>query len=191
MGELSPGVREGSGTGVIDPIKPGRKEARPSQAEIDAVLLATRVLVAVSAQSVAKVEDQVTLPQLRMLVMIASRGPQNLSSVAQAFGVHPSNITRTCDKLVEAGLIHRSDNPANRRNLILELTEPGRQLLETMIEDRRTAVANVLAKMPARHRNDLTPALRAFAEAAGEFPESQVWSLSWTTGQPHGAIGKW
>jgi DNA-binding MarR family transcriptional regulator len=64
------------------------------------------------------------------VLVIASCGSQNLSSVAQALGVQSSNATRTRDKLVEAGLIHRSDNPANRRNLILQLTEPGRQLIE-------------------------------------------------------------
>lgn len=174
---------------MIDHLEPGPKQARPSLAEIDAVLLATRVLVAVSAQSVANVDDHVTLPQLRVLGMIASRGPRNLSSVAQALGVHPSNATRTCDKLVEAGLIHRSDNPANRRNLTLRLTEPGRQLIETMTEHRRAVIANVLGRMPANHRSELIPALRAFAEAAGEIPEGQVWSLGWATGQPRDATG--
>jgi hypothetical protein len=41
--------------------------------EVDAVMVATRVLVAVSAQSVASVEDHITLPQLRVLVMIATQ----------------------------------------------------------------------------------------------------------------------
>ncbi|MCA1820232.1 MAG: MarR family transcriptional regulator [Pseudonocardia sp.] len=152
------------------------------------MVLATRVLVAISAQSVATVEDQVTLPQLRALVIIVSRGPQNLRSVAQALGVHPSNATRICDKLVEEGLLHRSDNPANRRQLVLQLTEPGRHLIDTMTEHRRTAIANILAKMPTRHRADLVSALLAFAEAAEEIPESQEWRLGWTTGQPHDTI---
>jgi len=37
-------------------------------------MAAARVLVGVVAQSVADVEDQVTLPQLRVLVMVATRG---------------------------------------------------------------------------------------------------------------------
>ena len=74
---------------MIDPLEPAPKQARPSLAEIDAVLLATRVLVAVSAQSVANVDDHVTLPQLRVLVMIASRGPRNLGSVARRSACTP------------------------------------------------------------------------------------------------------
>jgi DNA-binding MarR family transcriptional regulator len=164
--------------------QPEGDAARPSPEEIDAVMLATRVLVAVTAQSVASVENQVTLPQLRILVMIDSRGPQNLASVAQELGVHASNATRKCDKLVDAGLIHRSDDPADRRNLVLQLTPSGRQLVQNMTEHRRTAIENVLAKMPTELRRSLVPALLAFAEAAGEVAPSRAWTLGWTTEQP-------
>lgn len=168
----------------MDPADVGCAETQPTPTEIDTVLSATRVLVALSAQSVAKVEDQVTLPQLRVLVIIASRGPQNLSFVAQALGVHPSNATRTCDKLVEAGLIHRSEDPTDRRNLVLQMTESGRQLLRTMNEHRRAAIATILTKMRAQQRRSLVPELLAFAAAAGEIPDSQAWTLGWTTHPP-------
>jgi DNA-binding MarR family transcriptional regulator len=168
---------------------PSRRDddAPPTAEEVDAVMFATRVLVAVTAQSVTSVEDQVTLPQLRILVMIASRGPQNLASVAQALGVHPSNATRRCDKLVEAGLVHRSEDPTDRRNLVLRLTPSGRHIVQQMTDHRRAAIKGVLAKMPAALRGDLVPALRAFAEAAGELPAGQAWALGWTTDQPGSA----
>jgi DNA-binding MarR family transcriptional regulator len=147
---------------------------------------AARVLVAVTVQSVTSVEEQVTLPQLRVLVMIASRGPQNLASVAQALGVHPSNATRRCDKLVEAGLVHRSEDPTDRRNLVLQLTASGRQIVQQMTQHRRAAIKGVLAKMPVDLRDNLVPALLAFAQAAGELPAGQAWALGWTTDQPDG-----
>jgi DNA-binding MarR family transcriptional regulator len=149
-------------------------------------------MVAVSAQSLARVEDQVTLPQFRVLAMIASRGSQNLTSVAEGLGVHTSNATRLSDKLVEAGLIHRSEDPTDRRNLVLRLTAAGYRLVEAVTDQRRAAIAKALTKMPAPLRDDLLPALRAFADAAGEIPESQIWALGWTTEQPvdlHGDNG--
>ncbi len=161
--------------------------ARPSPEQIDAVLVASRALVAVAAQSVASVEDRVTLPQLRVLVMIASRGPQNLASVASGLGVHASNATRMCDKLVNARLLHRSDNPTDRRNLVLQLTASGQELVDGMNAHRRTAMANILAEMPAQLRNDLVPALLAFAKSAGEIPPSEAWALGWTTELPASA----
>jgi len=54
--------------------------------QVDAVMRASRVLVAVVAQSISAVEDQVTFVQFRMLVVIASRGPLNLGEVARQHG---------------------------------------------------------------------------------------------------------
>jgi DNA-binding MarR family transcriptional regulator len=151
---------------------------------IEAVRLASRVLVAVTAQSLASIEDRVTLPQFRILAVLASRGSQNLRSVAEGLGIIPSAATRLCDKLVSAGLIHRATDPADRRYLKLRLTPEGYQLVQSVIDQRSAAIATVLARMPPRLRDDLLPALRAFADAAGEVPERQVWALGWTTDEP-------
>jgi DNA-binding MarR family transcriptional regulator len=152
--------------------------------QINAVMLAARAIVAITAQSVADLDDQVTLAQLRVLVMIASRGPQNLAAIAAGLRVHPSNATRVCDRLVVAGLLHRRDDPDDRRNLILRLTPEGRTLVDTMNQNRRAAIEGVLSRMPPSHRRGLAPKLRAFAEAAGELPDTGAWALGWTTEQP-------
>lgn len=149
--------------------------------EVDAVMLAARVLVAVSAQSVSAVEDQVTLAQLRVLVMVASGAALNLGAVAKGLGVHASNATRAVDRLVTAGLLHRSDDPSDRRNLVLTLTEAGTALVDEVMDHRRAAIARILARMPASRRRALVPVLRSFADAGGETPRDAVWSLGWTT----------
>src|SRR4051794_35125418 len=83
--------------------------------DVEATMLAARALVGISAKSLAQVDDVVTPPQLRVLVMIASRGPLNLGAVARGLGVHPSNATRACDRLVAAGLGGRRRAPRHRR----------------------------------------------------------------------------
>lgn len=137
-------------------------------AQVDAVMRASRVLVAVVARSVAEVEDVVTLPQLRVLVMIASHGPQNLGEVAQTLGVHPSNATRTCERLVVAGLLLRRDDPDDRRYLRLDLTAAGRRLVEGVMRHRREGIEAIMDQMPPSRRKTMAGALGAFAKAAGE-----------------------
>ena len=149
--------------------------------EVEATMLAARALVAISAQSVIAVEDVVTPPQLRILVMIASRRPLNLGAVARGLGVHPSNATRACERLVSAGLVDRRDDPADRRNLQLQLTEEGRRLVDEVMDRRRHAIAEVLERMPALQRIALVPVLVTFAEAAGEVDDEHLWSVGWTT----------
>lgn len=143
-------------------------------------MLAARVLIGVSARSVAPVEDVVTPPQLGSLVMVASRGPLNLAAVAEGMGVHPSNATRACDRLVVAGLLDRRDNPADRRNLLLELTPAGHELVKRVMDQRRAAIAEILDRMPPSRRRALADAMRAFVAAAGEMPARDLWAMGWT-----------
>jgi DNA-binding MarR family transcriptional regulator len=150
-----------------------------TDAQIDAVMLAAQALVGVTAQSVAEVEHLVTLPQLRVLVLVASHGTLNLNALAQAMGIHPSNATRACDRLVAAGLLKRRDSEADRRNLVLELTDQGRQLVESIVARRRAAIAAVLARVPAHRRRSLVTAMRTFAQDAGEIPVGSAWKLGW------------
>lgn len=144
-------------------------------------MLAARLLVAISAQSVSAVEDTVTLPQLRVLVMVSSRGPLNLGGVAAGLGVHPSNATRAVDRLVGAGLLSRTDDPTDRRHLVLELTPEGEALVARVMDERRSAIGRILDRMPASRRRALVPVLRSFAAAGGEIATDSAWSLGWTT----------
>ena len=109
----------------------------------------------------------VTTPQLRVLVFLGFRGPQNLGGVARELGVHASNATRTCDRLVVAGFVSRRDDPADRRFLQLDLTPKGRELVETVMEHRRRAIADVISSMPADSREAVAEAMAAFADAGG------------------------
>jgi len=83
---------------------------------VDAVLRASRVLVSVAARSLAAVDQDVTLPQYRALVVLASRGPQRPSELAEALAVHPSTITRLCDRLTAKRLVHRAESAVSRRD---------------------------------------------------------------------------
>lgn len=140
---------------------------RDRSEQVDAVLRAADVLLRVAAQSVVEVEDLVTTPQLRVLVLIAFHGPQNLGAVARELGVHASNATRTCERLVVAGLLSRTDDPTDRRFLRLDLTAKGRKLVETVIEHRRASIADVIEQIPAQARHTVAEAMAVFADAAG------------------------
>ena len=54
-----------------------------------ALLTASRVLVAISARSLAQVEETLTVPQFRMLVVLEAGGPTNLSKLAAQLAVTP------------------------------------------------------------------------------------------------------
>jgi DNA-binding MarR family transcriptional regulator len=150
------------------------------EAQVDAVMEAARLLVAVVAASVLEVEERASLPQLRVLTLMAAHGSLTLGAVASALGVHPSNATRMCDRLVSAGLVDRQDDPDDRRQLRLTLTGAGRALVEEVMSHRRTAVRRAMAGMTEAERVRLAESLGSFAAAAfGLIDEDPALGLSW------------
>ncbi|WP_434995476.1 MarR family winged helix-turn-helix transcriptional regulator [Arthrobacter sp. Ld5] len=135
---------------------------------LDALVRASRVFIAVVAKSVADIEDLVTAPQWRILILIATRGPQTHRAVAADLRVHPSNATRTVNKLQTAGLVRREEDPHDRRFLRLQLTDEGQSLVNRVMSNRRRALNDVVSRMGAGDRLALEKAMLAFAEAAGE-----------------------
>ncbi|MEU3662311.1 MarR family transcriptional regulator [Streptomyces sp. NPDC032940] len=135
-----------------------------------AVLAASRVLVAVTARSLAEVEERVTLPQFRMLVVLSTRGATKLVTLAELLGVAPSTAMRMVDRLIAAGLADRQTNPASRRETLLRLTDEGRCTVEHVTARRRAEVAAVVERLAPRQRAALVEALTAFSEAGGEPP---------------------
>lgn len=136
----------------------------------EAMLTASRVLVAVSARSLHDVEDRVTLPQFRALVVLASRGSMRLTSLAGILAVNPSTAMRMAERLHAAGMIDRGAKPGDRRESILSLTEAGGKVVEQVTARRRSEIASIVSRMPQEHRAGLVEALKAFNAASGEPP---------------------
>ena len=155
-----------------------KSDEPPSEELVEAVLGASRALVAVAARSLANLEEDVTLAQYRFLVELASRGPQRLADLATALGVDRSTATRMCERLVHKHLVTRRRTQEDRRTVRVSLTRAGGDLVSEVSARRKTEIATIVDRMGAADRDRVLRALRAFADAAGEVPE-QDWSLGW------------
>jgi len=134
----------------------------------DSLLTASRLLVAISAHSIAQVDETITIPQFRTLVILSNRGPINLATLATLLGVQPSATGRMVDRLVSAGMIDRLPHPTSRRELLAALTKRGREVVAKVTAGRRAEIARIVAQMPAAERHGLVRALQAFTAAGGE-----------------------
>jgi DNA-binding MarR family transcriptional regulator len=145
----------------------------------DALLTASRALVAVAARSLDAIDEEVTLPQYRALVVLAAHGTQHVGELAAALGIQPSTATRLCDRLVARKLVRRAVSRSNRRETEIALTATGRKLVDRVTALRRRELARIVARIPGPARAATVEALNAFADAAGEVPD-QAWSLGWS-----------
>ena len=60
----------------------------------DALLTASRLLVAISARSIASVDETITIPQFRVLVILSARGSMNVRTLAGLLRVQRSTTGR-------------------------------------------------------------------------------------------------
>jgi DNA-binding MarR family transcriptional regulator len=144
----------------------------PDTADVDAVtgavLTASRLLLAVSARSLTAVADRVTLPQFRLLAVLATHGDAKLVDLAEQLAVNPSTAMRMLDRLIAAGLADRKSNPVNRRETMLRLTPEGRTLVDEVMAARRREITSVVQRLTSEQRTSLITSLTAFTEAGGE-----------------------
>ena len=74
-------------------------------------------------------EMPVTLPQLMLLNLAHQHGPYRLTALAEKIEVKPSAVTVMVDRLEKRGLARRVPDPGDRRAVLVEVTDAGREAL--------------------------------------------------------------
>ena len=133
---------------------------------VDAVVRASRALVGITVRALASVSDEVTLPQLRTLMVVSQHGAQTVSSLADRLDVHASTMTRMCSRLVSRGLVERRPSPLDRREVVIVLTALGQRLVDEVMDKRRREIDDVVRHLSSEDRDRVVAALELFARAA-------------------------
>ncbi len=143
---------------------------KPDGVDLEPLLAATRIINAIIVKSLAAVDEELSVPQLRVMVILRESGPTNLSEVAASLGVNPSNASRTCDQLVKRRLVVRQEDPHDRRRLSLTLSPSGRRLLQRVMSRRQELLEAIVWQMPLAEQRRLIAAMESFNTAAAALP---------------------
>jgi DNA-binding MarR family transcriptional regulator len=92
--------------------------------------------------------------QLRVLRLI-SEGVQTPGEIGHAFGMSPSAVSQTLNRLHVAGLIERTGDSHDRRVRNLQLTESGQRLIQARQTQRIETATHVLREMELADRAQL------------------------------------
>lgn len=140
----------------------------PTDDEIEAFQTATRDLIGVALRSLEVMHGEVSLPQLRLLLVLHDLGPSQSSHVAHALGLGASSVTRLADRLVASGHIVRGGDPHHRSVVTLALSPAGRRLVTEVLDWRRTELARILAQIGPEQRAATAAGMRALHRVIGE-----------------------
>jgi DNA-binding MarR family transcriptional regulator len=129
--------------------------------------------VAFTARRLERALGEMTLPQFRVLALVASSS-ERASRIAEQAAVSRPSLTGLLDGLETRGWVRRVDVTGDRRGVRLEVTPAGTAALAEAEQAMAGALADVLDAVPAaeRHRTvrgltSLGDALRATRAAAG------------------------
>ncbi|MBD0253589.1 MAG: MarR family transcriptional regulator [Rubrobacter sp.] len=106
-------------------------------------------------------------------VLIAlTRGPRSVGQLAEELGVSPPAATQLVDRLAEHGMVHRHNDPADRRVVLVDFVEGMREVASSIVEDRRRPLQAAMSKLTDREALAFFKGLKllaaSFGTAAGE-----------------------
>jgi len=78
--------------------------------------------------------SDLTMPQLKVLLLLFRDGPARMTEVAAGLGVTLATATGIIDRLVERGLVTREGLPDDRRVVLCRLSEDGHKLVARLWE---------------------------------------------------------
>lgn len=108
---------------------------------------------------------EVGATQYRALAILSLRGARNASVLADELGVGRPAATKLVDRLVRRRLIRRRGHPTDRRQVILEATDRGREIVRAVQACRRRRLSRVLSELDPVARDALAHGLPALTEA--------------------------
>jgi DNA-binding MarR family transcriptional regulator len=115
-----------------------------------------------------KSDQELTDSQFSTLAVLDRLGPLTPGALAEYERVQPPSITRTLARLLERGLVDRTSDPADGRQVIIRLTEPGALAVKETRRRRDAWLARRLAELHPNERAVLAEAseiLRRIADS--------------------------
>jgi MarR family transcriptional regulator, organic hydroperoxide resistance regulator len=119
-------------------------------------------------------EIGLTMSQAKVLYLVQASAPIGLSELAGRLGVGVSTASGLVERLVEAGLVDRRDDPADRRHVLLSLTDTGTASLDRMRELNTGHMRLMLEHVSDADLATIDRAIRALTEAAVAMTPSRL-----------------
>jgi len=111
-----------------------------------------------------------TFARYEALVLLAfsRQGHLSMSKIGQRLMVHPTSVTNIVARLVAAGLVERTPNPADGRGMFATITPLGTEVMEAATRDI-VAAGFSLGVLTPREHEQLFVLLRKVRVGAGDF----------------------
>jgi DNA-binding MarR family transcriptional regulator len=160
----------------FDPIEEARRqwverrqgEAAPSMVAVTSIMRVHQILMARLNELLEPFGLTFPRYEVLMLLHFSGRGSLPVGKIGERLQVHRTSITNSLDGLEKAGLVSRSPHRSDRRAVLAEITDAGREAAE-----RATEVLNGASfgtePLAAADLDAVFKTLRTLRAGAGDF----------------------
>jgi DNA-binding MarR family transcriptional regulator len=119
-------------------------------------------------------EAGLSMPQLVTLHLLAHAGGRSVGEIGNRLRLSPAATSHLVDKLVQAGLVARAEDPDDRRSRRLAITPVGRGLVDRINSERTRELSVVLSRISPQLRRQLADALVRVIDELASLPEEST-----------------
>ena len=144
-----------------------RDEAEELVARIHAAELGMQQ-VAIRSRALGIFSSDLTMQQVRVLLMLMALGDQSAHELAEALGVGATTLTGLVDRLEARALVRRVPDPEDRRVRRIGLADEGRRMFAELQQVKHDHQRRIFARLDRADLRKLAEALEALEAAARE-----------------------
>ena len=105
-----------------------------------------------------------TMPQVRTLYFL-SRGPQRMKDISDHLMRGMPSATSMIDRLVRKGYVERVTDPSDRRVVLCQITDPGREMLDRFSRMGAVGFEAISESLTDDELDKIAPALEMLVDA--------------------------
>ncbi len=106
-----------------------------------------------------------TEPQFRVMARLYREGGQSLSALAQSQGVSLPTMSKLTQGMEARGLVFREKDDTDKRKIVLQLTEEGRRIYESLLEHTEQHVVEWIQGLDAETYHTIVESLQVLNAA--------------------------
>jgi DNA-binding MarR family transcriptional regulator len=116
-------------------------------------------------------EIGITMSQAKLLYVVVASGQVHMAELPGRLGVSLSTVSGAVDRLVDAGLLTRREDPADRRQVLVGATQTGADLLDRFRELNQQQLHWLLGRVAPEDLAIVERAYRILVAATADLPD--------------------
>lgn len=119
-------------------------------------------------------EKNLSMAQINALFRIHHKGACGVSDLGDELGVTSAAASQLLERLVQQGLVTRSEDPFDRRNKRIVLTEAGERIIQESIQARQKWLTSLADLLTPAEQEQVEASLRLLIERAALLEEDAL-----------------